>query len=270
MKQIKKTKKPNKTQLAKQMEVSRSSLYYKSKMDIKDQIIKEQILSVLRDHPAYGHRRIALHLGSNKKRILRIMKKFGIKPLKIRRFKPIKKGDLGLVPLKHKNWLKLLCPIKPNVFWAADFTYLWFKGRFYYLATIIDIYTREIVGIAIGSHHNKELILQALNDALKRRAPPIYIHSDQGSEYQSEIYTNFAESLGCILSFAGKGKPWENGFQESFYSQFKLELGHLSAFDDLGQLIEAIYCQIHYYNHKRIHSRLKMSPAMYARKHSRD
>lgn len=149
-----------------------------------------------------------------------------------------------------------------------DFTYLWFEGRFYYLATIIDVYSREIVGVAISPHHNKELILEAFKDALKRRSPPKYAHSDQGSEYQSEAYISFIEDLGCTASFASKGKPWENGFQESFYSQFKLELGQLSKFKSLGHLVEAVYKQIHYYNHNRIHSALKMAPATYAKQHS--
>lgn len=260
--------KPNKTQLAKSMGVSRSSLYYKSKLELKDAVIKEKILTVLKHNPAYGHRRIGIHLGVNKKRILRIMNKFGIKPLKIRRNKPIKKDDLGKPPMKHKNWLKKLCPLKPGIFWAMDFTYLWFEGRFYYLATIIDIHTREIVGIAISPHHNKELVLEAFKDALQKRSPPKYAHSDQGSEYQSEAYITFIESLGCTTSMASKGKPWENGFQESFYSQFKLELGNLSTFPSLGHFIEAIYAQIHYYNHKRIHSALKMPPSTYAKQHS--
>lgn len=67
---------------------------------------------------------------------------------------------------------------------------------------------------------------------------------------------------------SAKGKPWENGFQESFYSQFKLELGPLNRFQNLGELVEAIHHQIHYYNYDRIHTALKMPPAKYAEKQS--
>lgn len=265
---MKKLKKPNKTKLAKSMGISRSSLYYKSKMDIKDQIIKEQIVATLRDHPAYGHKRIAIHLNFNKKRILRIMKKYGLKPLIQRGKKPNKKDDFGNPPADYSNHIKNLCPIKPDVVWAADFTYLWFQGRFYYLATIIDVFTRQIIGISISPYHNKELVLNALKDALTKRKPPIYLHSDQGSEYNSEAYIKLAQGTGCIISMAKKGSPWDNGFQESFYSQFKLELGKVARFQTLGELVEGIYCQIHYYNHKRIHTSLKMPPATYAKKHS--
>ena len=266
---MKKINNPNKTKLAKSMGISRSSLYYKSKMDIKDQIIKEQILSTLRDHPAYGHKRIALHLGFNKKRILRIMKKYGLRPSIKRGKKPYKKEDCGNLPARHFNQIKALCPIRTNVIWATDFTYLWFQGRFYYLATIIDVYSRQIIGVAISLCHNKELILNAFKDALIKNKPPHYLHSDQGSEYNSEAYIQFAQGLGCIISMAKKGSPWENGFQESFYSQFKLELGKLARFQHPGELIEAIYCQIHYYNTERIHTKLKMPPAMYAAKYSK-
>jgi putative transposase len=259
-----KNKKPNKAAVARGMQVSRSSLYYKSRMDVKDAIIKEQILATLNEHPAYGHKRIALHLGLNKKRILRVMKKYGIKPLKARGKKPIKKDDLGNPTAKYTNQIKNLCPIRANVIWSADFTYLWFQGRFYYLATVIDVFSREIIGIAISFHHNKELVLNAFQDALAKRKPPIYAHSDQGSEYNSQAYIELAESLGCTISMAAKGKPWENGFQESFYSQFKLELGSTRHFQNVGQLVEAIYHQIHYYNYKRIHTKLKMPPVTFA------
>lgn len=265
---MKKAKKLSKARLAKDMGVSRSSLYYKSKIDIKDAIIREQILSTLKEHPAYGHKRIAIHLGRNKKRILRVMKKYDIKPLKTRGRKPAKKDDLGNSASGYFNQIRNLCPIRLDIIWAADFTYVWFQERFYYLATIIDVFSREIIGVSISPYHNKELVLNAFKDALRRRGPPVYLHSDQGSEYNSQAYIELAESLGCIISMAGKGKPWENGFQESFYSQFKLELGSVSHFRNVGELVESIYCQIHYYNHKRIHTKLKMPPAVYARQHS--
>lgn len=249
------------------MGVSRASLYYKSKLNLKDQMIKEQILAVLDHHPAYGHKRIAIALGYNKKRILRIMKKYGIVCRIKRAKKPFKKEDLGNKAVKHQNWAKLICPIVPGVFWASDFTYLSFQGKFYYLATILDIFSREIVGISISPFHNKELVMEALEDALSRKRAPEYIHSDQGSEYNSESYISLAQSKKIRISMAPKGAPWWNGHQESFYSNFKLELGPISHFQRLNELVEAIYYQIHYYNHKRIHSALKMPPSLYAKQY---
>ncbi|PIQ79024.1 hypothetical protein COV81_03485 [Candidatus Peregrinibacteria bacterium CG11_big_fil_rev_8_21_14_0_20_41_10] len=259
--------KANKSALALQLGVSRSSLYYKSKLDLKDQLIREQILAVQDEHPAYGHKRIAIALGYNKKRILRIMKKYHIVCRRSRAKRPVKLADLGNEPRKYLNWAGLVCPLKPGIFWASDFTYLWFEGRFYYLATIIDVVSREILGIAFSPFHNKELVMEALVDALSRNTVPKYLHSDQGSEYNSEAYIDFAQYKGITISMAPKGSPWWNGYQESFYSQFKLELGTLARFQTLGELVEAIYLQIHYYNHRRIHSALKMPPATYAKQY---
>ena len=196
------------------------------------------------------------------------MNKFGIKPLISRAKKPRKPVDLGRSPATYCNYLKYLCPLQPGVFWASDFTYIWFGGRFYFLATIIDVVSREIVGVGFSPYHTKELVMEALQDALNKRPPPQYIHSDQGSEYNSEAYVKLAKCFGIEISMSAKGKPWENAFQESFYSRFKLELGPAKYFTSLGQLMEAIYLQIHYYNHKRIHTSLKMPPIRYAKLHS--
>lgn len=124
----------------------------------------------------------------------------------------------------------------------------------------MDLYTREIIGINISRYHNKELVLGALQDALKSHDPPDIIHSDQGSEYNSDRYTSYAISLGIQISMSAKSSPWENGFQESFYSHFKVYLADVDRFESLGELVEEIYVAMNYYNNRRIHSSLKMTP----------
>jgi len=249
------------TELAKSLGISRSSLYYYPKQPIKDKIIKKSIQEVLAVHPSYGHRRIALELNLNKKRILRVMKKFNLKPYRRRTKRPIKKDDIGKPIVIYQNEIKNLIPLKPNLIWVADFTYLNFQGKFVYLATIMDLFTREIIGWNILATHNHLLVLGALNMALtKTKTTPVYHHSDQGSEYESYEYTNKLKENKIIISMSQKAHPWENGFQESFYSEFKLELGCIDRFETLGELIEAIHLQINYYNNKRIHTSLKMSP----------
>ena len=250
----------NKTKLAKELGISRSSLYYKPKREQIDLEIKSQIESVMIDNPSYGHKRIAIALKLNKKRIRRVMKKYGLKPYRSR-YKPPKPEDENKPETIYPNLIKTICPIRPNIIWASDFTYIKYKGRFIYLATIIDIYTREIIGWNISRFHNKYLVLGALKDALeKTNSLPIYLHSDQGSEYDSEDYTKYAESLGIQISMSKKSSPWENGFQESYYSNFKVDLKDPESFDTLGELIEAINQTIFYYNTERIHGKLKMSP----------
>ena len=137
------------------------------------------------------------------------------------------------------------------------------RSKFIYLATIIDRCAREIVGFNISRFHNRFLIIGALLNALEHFPPPSVIHSDQGSEYDSQQYLSTCEKLGIKVSMSRKGHPWENGFQESFYSQFKLDLGRTDRFESLGELVEAIHQTINYYNTKRIHTSLKMTPAKF-------
>lgn len=262
-----KREKKNKSALARKLGISRSALYYKSRLVVRDMVLQEQIRSIMKEHPAYGHRRVALALGRNKKQILRVMNKFGIRPTTSRLKKPNKKADRKRKEMPYKNWLELLCPIRPDIVWACDFTYMRFSGGFRYVATVIDIFTREIVGFSVGVFHNKELVVEALNDALSKRSPPYCVHSDQGSEYASWLHLSILKQYNIESSMSPKGKPWKNGFQESFYSNFKLELGKANRFLSYGELIEAIYRQIYYYNHKRIHTALKMPPSQFAQIH---
>lgn len=260
-----KTKRITKTQIAKNLGVSRQSLYYQHERPIIDEELKRQIEVVLTEHKGYGHKRIAIELKMNKKRILRVMKKFNIKPYRRRGKKPNKKDDLGKAAEKDAvNIYTLFCPLCPNVVWVSDFTYIKFMGRFIYVATIMDMYTREIIGIAISRFHNKNLVMQAFMDAERKiKTHPIFLHSDQGSEYTSDDYKTYVKSKEVIISYADKASPWQNGFQESFYGKFKVDLGHMEQFESLGEFIEAIYRTMYYYNNKRIHTSLKMSPAQF-------
>ena len=263
-----KRKNLSKTALAEKLGISRSSLYYRHKRPIIDAEVKTQIESVLTSHPAYGHKRIAIELKLNHKRILRVMKKFGIKPYKRRVRKPWKKDDLGKPETGYANLIKEINPkdLKQNEVRVSDFTYLKYKDRFLYLATIMDLWDREIVGVNISRFHNKELILGAFEDALDKTDKPEILHSDQGSEYDSEKYLGLVEKLGIKVSMSAKGSPWQNGYQESFYSNFKLELGQTNRFETVGELIEEVYKQISYYNNRRMHSKLKMSPVQFRQK----
>lgn len=253
--------KPTKTALAKRLGISRSMLYYQHKRPGIDEELKRQIESVLAKHHDYGHKRIAIDLKLNKKRILRVMKKFTIKPYRKTGKKPRKKEDEGKAAENEVNVYKLLCPICPNVVWVSDFTYIKYKGRFIYLATVMDMFTREIIGVAVSRFHNTNLVMEAFMNAEKNTGiHPIYLHSDQGSEYTSEEYKTYVKGKGIIFSCADKGSPWQNGFQESYYQGFKRNLGDPNRFETLGELIEAIYQTIYYYNNERIHTALKTNP----------
>lgn len=260
-----KTKKITKTEVAKRLGISRGMLYYQHKQPLIDDEIKHQIEAVLAENKAYGHKRIAPELKLNKKRILRVMKKFNIKPYRMRPKKPNKKEDEDKAAEKDtSNIYKLLCPVAPNIVWVSDFTYIKFQGKFIYVATIMDMYTREIIGLAISRFHNQNLVMEAFMDAEKKtKTHPVYLHSDQGSEYTSEDYKTYVTSQEITISFADKASPWQNGFQESFYGKFKVDLRHMEQFKTIGELIEAIYRTMYYYNNKRRHTSLHMSPVQF-------
>lgn len=237
----------------------------------KDTLLKEQILSVLAEFPSYGHRRIALTLGLGKKRVRRCMKQFGIKPYR-RKARWRKRRDERRAPAPFPNHIKGICPIVPNVVWVSDFTYIKFQGTFVYLATVMDLYTREIVGWHISEKHNTNLVLHALIDGIKNRKleKPQFIHSDQGVEYTSQEYIKTTEKLGIQISLSKKASPWENGFQESFFNNFKTDLGlEFDRFVSEGHLLEAIHHTVNVYNKTRMHTTLSMSPVQFKQRNAR-
>ena len=261
-------KRESKTKLAKRLGIARSSLYYKAKREEQDYEMKQQILIVLGLNPSYGHKRIAIEFGLNNKRIRRVMKKYAIKPYRRRAKNLRKKDDQGKDATRWKNEIISLCPIRPNIVWASDFTYIKFQGSFIYLATIIDIYTREIIGWNISTRHDTNLVIGAVKHAIERtQKVPIYLHSDQGSEYDAKSYEDYVQSKNIIISMSHKNSPWENAFQESFYSQFKVDLGYVIRFETVEKLIEEIYQTIYYYNNQRIHTSLKMAPVSFKQKY---
>ena len=250
-----------KTSLAKQNGFSRSSLYYQKKLPRRDWALKIKIEQALHQEPSYGHKRLADHLGVGKYKILRVMKIFGIKPYRRRGKKPWKKA--GKASFSFPNLLMKVFPSRPNQIWVSDFTHLNFKGRVVYLATVMNIFNREIVGFSVMLSHGVSLVINALFSALNQKPPPEIIHSDQGSEYTSKGYIDLVALFGIETSMSRKASPWENGYQESFYNQFKVDLGDPSRFESLGELIYATYQTIHHYNRDRIHTSLKTSPQKY-------
>jgi putative transposase len=252
----------NKNASCHDLSFSRRSLYYKPKQEVKDWKTKQMIETVLRDNTSYGHKRLAKHLHINKKRVLRVMKKYGIKPYRRTAKNPWKKSkNKGFI---FPNLLLTEIPLYRNHIWATDFTYLKFQGKWLYVSTVIDLFSREIIGLSISSNHNTELVLNTMLDALMNHEKPQIIHSDRGSEYTAKNFTDFCTNMKIIQSMSHPGCPWENGYQESFYRGFKVELGDPNRFNSLGELVSEIYLQIYYYNNHRIHSAFGISPRQFA------
>lgn len=252
----------NKSKALRCLNISRSTFYYTSILDSKDEELKSKIEKVLESHPSYGHRRIAMELQINKKKIKRVMKKFDIKPRRSHK-KPRKSKVLGIFE-PSPNLLISLFPLFQNHLWVTDFTYIKWHGRFVYLATVIDLYTREVVGISIKTNHGALLVTEALLNALATHDAPAIIHSDQGTEYKSKLFRSVVKEFKILQSMSKKSSPWQNGYQESFYANFKVDIGDVNRFKTLGELTAELYRSIYYYNNERIHTSLKMSPKKFA------
>lgn len=197
----------------------------------------------------------------NRKKVKRVMNLFGIKAYRRRGRKWKKTKNIRVI---YPNMLITEHPLYPNHIWATDFTYLAFQGKTVYVATVIDLFTRRIVGLAVYTTHAVQLVLSAFMNALQNNPRPAIFHSDNGSEYNSAVFIEALHTVGVQISRSAPGCPWENGYQESFYDKFKVDLGDWSRFALLGELVHAVYQTVWQYNNTRIHSALKMPPNQFA------
>lgn len=246
-------------------------MYYHKKQDVSDRIQQTKVQIIHIFDPYYWHRRISYKIWRNKKSIQRIIQKYRIAAY-TRKRKFRKTWDRNLAHMWVKNlkkevqrqWITLSWV---NKIWNSDFTHLYYKEKEFYLATVHDEYGKNIVGYKVSFHHGKELILETLQDALKKaRMSPLILHSDQGSEYRSYSYFDTLKRYNIHASMSRKSSPWENGSQESFYGKLKFELGNLNRFKTFEEALEAIHLWIYYYNNERIHTALKMSPKQFREK----
>lgn len=228
-------------------------------------------------HPFYGTRRLAIHFGWSRKKARRIRTLAGVVipgPNKKRRNRGGKPEITAPPNILHRyavfknearpqDGMDYSAMVNAHA-WAQDFTYLWFDRSMHYLAVVLDLKTRQIVGWRLGLRHSSELTYSALLDALSKHEAPHILHSDQGSEYLSHKHQLLCQNLEIQFSASNKASPWQNGYMERFMLTVKRELGNLNQYRDLPQLYEAIALHIHYYNTERIHSALGMSPAAYA------
>lgn len=192
------------------------------------------------------------------------MKKYGIKP-------PRRKSahtfcTKSFQHRKYSNLIKDLPITYEHQVWVSDTSEFKFHGSKWYIVTIIDVFTRQVLGVAIGKHHNSEFVFSAVKMAMEvANITPTIFHSDQGTEFMAEKITAFLEGVETKISASDKASPWQNGYQESFFGRFKEEFGDINRFETIGELLEEIYHQIYYYNNLRIHTALKMPPIVYAK-----
>jgi transposase InsO family protein len=230
---------------------------------MKDLQTKSTIEETFKMHPAYGHRRLALELKMNHKKILRIMHKFHLTPPRLWYTKRFTTQSDPAYFTSYTNLLKQmdLTTLRLGDVWSTDLTYIKFQDKFIYLSIIQDIVGKEVVGFNLSFQHNAELVLKTIKEAaLKTGGFPHIFHCDRGRENLSELCLTYLEENKVQISASDPGSPWQNGWSESFFSRFKQESGPLNRLDTLGELIEYIYGYLKYYNTFRIHTKIKMSP----------
>jgi transposase InsO family protein len=148
---------------------------------------------------------------------------------------------------------------RPNITWVSDITYVWTYEGWLYLAVVLELYSRGIVGSAMDKTITDELTKQAFTQALLRRNPPkgLICHSDRGSQYASNGFKGLLAQYGCIGSMSRKGDCWDNAVAESFFHTLKVELIRRKTFRTREEAKQAIFEYIEiYYNRKRTHSTL--------------
>ncbi len=228
-----------------------------------------EILPIIREvfresRETYGSPRIheelrARKLPCGKERVERLMRENGIVPPRKRKYRVTTDSN-------HRN------PVAPNVLqrdfvspapnrrWVSDFTYVWTWEGWMYLAVVLDLFSRRVVGWAMDKRMETEsLTLRALHMALFERAPDrgLIHHSDRGSQYASQDYQDALEARGIVCSMSRRGNCWDNAVIESFFATLKLELIYRRSFSSREEARLAIFEYIEvFYNRQRRHSYL--------------
>ncbi len=260
------------------MGIARSRLYRTPTVrTARDARAVHELRQVHEEHPRYGVRRLSAELGWSQAKARRIRSLAGITIA--RRSKKYGKRSRPEIPAPAnalKQYAVFRDETRPQAglsyhgmvnaqAWVQDFTYLFVDRQYHYLAVVLDLKTRRVLGWTLGLRHTSNLTYTAMLDALSRHPVPAILHSDQGSEYLSYKHQELCARLEITLSASTKASPWQNGFMERFFGTLKDELPPLNQLKTTEQLHEAIALTIHYYNHKRRHSALgNMSPAAYA------
>ena len=146
---------------------------------------------------------------------------------------------------------------RPNQKWVTDITYVWVERRWLYLATVMDLYSRKIIGWSLDDHMTEQLITSAMQMAIDARdvSPGLIVHSDRGVQYRSNGYVGFLERHGITRSMSRKGNCWDNAVMESFYARPKVELIYAKNFQSIADARSGIFGYIEvFYNRKRRHS----------------
>jgi len=221
----------------------------------------------------YGSPRIHAELVAHgwkvsKTRVEREMRKLGLLARRPKKFR-VTTDSAHDLPIAENALDRKFGASQPNRVWTTDITYVWTREGWLYLAIIIDLFSRRVVGWATANHMRTSLVLSALHMALGRRLPNAGLvhHSDRGTQYASTIYREALAELDIVCSMSRRGNCWDNAVSESFFSTIKHELIHRNDWEsrETASLAIAEYIEC-FYNTRRRHSYLSFkSPAEHER-----
>ncbi len=196
------------------------------------------------------------HVG--RRRVERLMRENDVVAKRRRRFRTTTDSNHAL-PVAPNVLERRFETEAPNKVWVTDITYVWTREGWLYLAAILDLYSRMVVGWAMSESLARELPLRALDMALRSRRPPpgLVHHSDRGCQYASDDYRRTLSAHGIVCSMSRKGDCWDNAVAESFFATLKTELVHDADFATRAEGRSAIFDFIEsFYNRRRRHSSL--------------
>ncbi len=244
-----------------------------SKRACDDQQLLEQIRVGHHKHRGrYGRRRMTPEVSDavghavSQKRIGRLMREHGLQSHKRRRFRVVTTDSKHAHPVAPNLLERDFEATAPNQKWLADMTYIATDEGWLYLALVLDLFARKLIGWAMSETMPQELTLRALDVALGWRNPDAGLlhHSDRGSQYAANPYRGKLAALGITVSMSRKGDCWDNAPMESVNATLKVECVHDMHFETREQARLAIVEYIGYYNTDRRHSSLGyITPAQF-------
>lgn len=225
---------------------------------------------------AYGSPRVVAALRKkglpvSKRRVERTMRALGLQGRRRRRSRITTKANPAH-PVAANLLDRDFKADRPNQRWVTDISYVWTDEGWCYLAVILDLFSRAVVGWALDTTLTAQLPLRALDMAVRRRIPgsSLLHHSDRGCQYTSQEYRRALEDLGVEVSMSRKGNCWDNAVAESFFSTIKLELVYDRRWATRLELRTAVFDYIEvFYNRQRLHSTLGYkSPVQFETDHA--
>lgn len=270
------------TTMCQVLEVSVSGYYaWKQRPPSARQIADERLSVRIRQvheatHQIYGSRRIRAELAEQgnscgRKRVVRLMRQHGLKA-RHRRHRTVTTDSQHSDPVAPNLLDRDFSAPAPNSKWVTDITGVWTAEGWLYVAVVLDLFSRLVVGWAMAAHRDAELVEQALHMALGRRHPAAGLlhHSDRGSQYTSGAYQSLLAQIGIQVSMSGKGDCYDNAAMESFFSSLKGEWTDWHTYQTRQEAQLSIFEYIEvFYNRQRRHSTLGyQSPATYEQQYN--